>query len=122
MRIPTQYLGFLGLWQGEVTFDSTLKKPYPGVIGLNADGGDTIYQMKQYRTTGLTKGKLTNPHEKDGYVVLDECLYEGATSWGSGTLSLKLIGEDRLECKWCGAKGNAKAVMTRIKSADPKSD
>lgn len=119
MSIQPEYRG---LWQGEVTKDSKRAKPYPGVICLNADGGYTIYQLPRYQETGLTKGELTKGSENDGCMVLTEVLYEGAKSWGSGTLSLKLIGEDRLECRWHGRNGNSNAVFTRPASTDPKPD
>ena len=108
MPIPTSYLG---LWQGEVT-DASRVNPYPGVICLDAGDGETWYQMARYKSTGVTKGKLTAPIEKDGWIVFHEDLTAGASGLKTDTLSLRLV-DERLECVWSASK----AVMTRVEAA-----
>ena len=112
MPIPNS---MLGLWQGEV-IDANRVKPYAGVLCLDAEAGETLYQMSHYLSTGVTKGKLTEPVEKDGWIVLHEYLHAGAAGLKEDTLSLKLIDRDHLECAWSGAN----AIMTRVETADTK--
>lgn len=121
MLIPSQ---FIGTWRGQVAPDSKRVTPYDAEIVLKVDGGTTVYKLMHWQSKGLTVGNLTMYGEKDGWLVLYEILDpgQGSPSWKEGTLSLRLLRDDRLDCNWEGKNGNANAIMYCVKPAATDSD
>ena len=101
--IPAQYLG---IWSGSIS-DTNRKRPYPGTIRLNENGGTSEYELP----TQVAKGTLILRQVTANSVVLREIFPEGKAA--EAMLTVELDADGNLKCSWGSPGGQGKKVTSK---------